>query len=382
MKKHLFYILLAVAVSACIYPYDADPEGTVPERLVVSGDILIGEDTRIDLRRVLPLSAGEAEVRNSYVSGATVTVESNRSQRLIGKEVENGSYVINTRKAPLNVRYRLLVKLQDGREYSTPWAGVNQAPKITDLSYDVDDNKLKLYCSMNGRDSIWNFCWDYDEVWEYHAYFIPDLLFEKGEYVVSKRFMDYYYCWNSRPSGEPCLATAEGLSENRIEKVNFHNILRTDDRLCYLYSINVYARGLSSAAMAYMEYQRAVSNGTGDLFAPIPSEIRGNVTCTTNPDEQAVGYVSVCKRESQRIFINSANVYKSKEDPYNLLFYPEPDEDGNYNLDYLFLTSSPVSFEGREPDMTNVQWGPKRCTDCRAWGGTKTKPDWWPNEHK
>ena len=33
-------------------------------------------------------------------------------------------------------------------------------------------------------------------------------------------------------------------------------------------------------------------------------------------------------------------------------------------------------------NMTNItSWSERRCVDCRVKGGTKEKPDYWPNNH-
>lgn len=381
MKKYVIYILVALAVSACIYPYDAEPAGEVPERLVISGDILIGEMTQVDLGYVMPLSTSAYELRKAEAPEATVTVESDNGQSYRGVRGKDGRYTVDTRNAPDNARYRLAVKLADDREYTSPWSGVNQAPEIVDLWYEVDDENMRLFCTLDGRDSLWNFCWDYEEVWEYHAYFMPDVLYiNDTTYLESRMFKDYYYCWNTRQSTESGLASADGLTVNKITGNNFHSLSRSDNRMSYLYSIQLTVRGLSSDARVYMEHQRLMSNGTGDLFSPIPSEMRGNIRCVTNPDEQVVGFISVCERASHRIFINVSPYHKSRENPNDLLFFPEPDEDGNYNLDALYVYNSPVTFDGEAPTKTNVIWGPKRCVDCRVWGGTKTKPEWWPND--
>ncbi len=380
MKKYICLILLVFAASSCIYPYEIDLDGNAPERLVVYGDILIGEQTQIQLSYVMPLSANP-DTPKPVPPQARVRVENSKRKSFPGvASGKGGIYVIDTRKAPENASYRLVVELNDGRQFITPWANVNTAPEITDISYTLDEQNLYMQCSMQGQDTVRNFCWDYDELWEYHAYFVPDLLYVDGKYVVKKRFKEYYYCWNNRSSIEPCMATSEGQSENRIENYKFLTIPRTDYRLSQLYSITLAAKGLTSGAKAYIEHQSKISNGTGDLFSPVPSEMRGNIRNSRNPEEAAIGYISVCKRSFKRIFIGFADIYKSPFDPESLLFYPEPDESGNYNLDEYFHYNSPVSFEGNEPNKTNVKWGAKICTDCRAWGGTKTKPEWWPND--
>ncbi len=379
MKKYIFCILFAFAVTACIYPYDAEISGEAPDRLVVSGDILIGDKSRIDLGYVMPLNSNTDLVKKTPPTG-TVTVENDQGLQFRGVLSRPGSFIVDTSEAQEDANYRLVIKLTDGREFNTPWSAVNEAPVITDLSYKTDEDNLRIYCSLDGGDSIQNFTWDYEEVWEYHAYFKPDLLYVDGKYEIRIGFSDYYYCWNSRNSLEPTLVSSEALSENRIEENNFLTIPRSDTRISYLYSIKLKASGLTAPAMAYMRNLKTLSDDTGGLFTPTPSEMRGNVSCVTNPDEQVVGYVSVCKRAAKRIFIDATYVYKPPIKPESLLFYPEPDEDGNYDLDGCFMLNSPVSCDDDEPDSTNVKWGPKRCVDCRAWGGTKTKPAWWPND--
>ena len=396
MKKYLCLILIALAAAGCIYPFDADlGDGDVPDRLVVSGDVLIGEETRITLGYVAPLGTLPGEMRKNFPTGSVI-LENDLGQRFVGaRKSTGGVYVIDTRTAPENARYRLTISLSDGREYATPWSGVYQAPVITDLSYAMDESNLALLLSLDGADSLWNFRWDYTETWEYHAWFVPNVMFVPGlpadeREKPSKIYRipepeeadDFYFCWNSKDSVEPFLASAEGQSENRIKDCNFLSMSRGDNRLMTLYSILVTVRGISSDGRAYLHHQSVVSNGTGDLFSPTPSEMPGNVRCTSDPSQLAIGYVEVCKRTSRRIFIGSSGVYQSRFDPETLLYFPEADEDGNYNYDSIFVNDSPVMVMDEVPTQTNVKWGPKRCVDCRAWGGSKSKPDWWPNDDK
>ena len=314
MKKIFCFIALALAAAGCIYPFQAEFAEDAPERLVVSGDILIGEQTRINLGYVFPIGTFQSTMRNN-VPEASVTVENDRGQVFKGTRKAGGLHVIDTSNAPEDARYRLRIKLTDGKEYSTPWSGVYQAPEISDLSYTADQNNIHLQISLDGADSLWNFRWDYTETWEYHAYFKPELMFVPGlpspdNTNPAKLFRepnedeDYYYCWNSRESVEPCLDSAEGKSENVIRNNVFLNIPRHDDRLMVLYSILVTARGMSSAGRAYLHHQSVVSNVSGDLFQPVPSEMQGNVINVDDPDEMTIGYVEVCKRSSRRLFVS------------------------------------------------------------------------------
>ena len=88
----------------------------------------------------------------------------------------------------------------------------------------------------------------------------------------------------------------------------------------------------------------------------------------------ALGYVEAVCRTTKRIYV-PGSFYRRNYDPDLLLFYPEPDEDGYYNFEQIFmLGDAPAT---GEPSLTGVQWAPKRCTDCTALGGVTKAPDWW-----
>ena len=389
--KRLLPILMLFALSACIYPFSIQQEEGEFMHLVVSGDILQDETTRITLGYVYPVGTAPSAMRKDYPAG-TLKVEGDGGFSCKGEYQYRGVYTFDTSSAPADQRYRLHILLADGREYASPWQGVNQAPVVTDLRAEPAESGLALYVSLDGADSLWNFRWDYTETWEYHADFIPTLMFVPGLpdgdnenpskiYREPDPSEDYYYCWTSRQSVEPGLASAEGQSGNVVKDRLIMTIPFTDKRISTLYCIDLTVSGLSAGGRAYLQHLHDISNNTGSLFSPTPSDMPGNITCLSDPTQTAIGYVNVVRRTTSRLFVPST-YYRQGYDPESLLYYPDPDEDGNYNFDHVFVNDSPVRYSGDAPTRTNVQWAPKRCVDCRASGGSKTKPEWWPNSHK
>lgn len=391
MRKAPFILSAALLLlSGCIYPFRADIESESFDNIVVSGDILIGEPTRITLGYVYPLSAFPSEMRKEYPTGK-LTIENDSGSSWKGAYQYRGAYVFDTSTAPASGKYRLRIELDDGREYETPWTGVKQAPVITDLRYAGTDDGVGLFLSLDGADSLWNFRWDYTETWEYHADYIPAFMFVPGlpeadRQNPSKIYREpdpseiNYTCWTTRDSIEPFLGSAEGQSDNRLSDVCFMTMQSTDIRISALYSILLTVQGLSSEALAWHRHMNALSNETGSLFSPTPSEMRGNVVCTSDGTQTALGYVDVACRVSRRIYVPNT-FYTRPYDPDVLLFFPAPDEDGNYDFDQEFrMGSAPV--RGEEPSLTGVEWGPKRCTDCTQLGGTTTEPEWWRKDYK
>ncbi len=389
--KRLLPILLLFSMSACIYPFDIQKEEGEHMNLVVSGDILIGETSRITLGYVYPVGSPVGAMRKEFPMG-TLTLEGDGGFSCKGEYQYRGVYSFDTSTAPANQRYRLNIRLLDGQEYASEWLGVYQAPAVSDLRAEPADNGLQLFISLDGADSLWNFRWDYTETWEYHADFVPVLMFVPGlpdgdnedpGKIYRERYPeeDYYYCWTSRQSVEPGLASAEGQSGNRIKDRLMMTIPYTDPRISTLYCIDVTASGLSPGGRAYLQHLHDISNNTGSLFSPTPSEMPGNIRCLSDPAQVALGYLNAVQRTTSRLFV-PPTYYKRGYDPEALLFYPAPDEDGRYNFDQVFVNDSPVRFSGEAPTRENVAWAPKRCVDCRASGGTKNKPEWWPNSHK
>ena len=375
---------MLLLVQGCIYPFKADIESESAGRIAVSGDILIGETTRIALSYVYPLGSTVGEMRKEYPKG-TLVIEHDSGASWKGTYQYHGIYTFDTSSAPAAGRYRLKISLNDGREFLSDWAGAHQAPVITDFYYSGNSDGVSLYLSLDGADSLWNFRWDYTETWEYHSDFIPSLFFVPGVPEADRNNPEKIYrepapeeikhtCWNSYTSVEPCLQSVEGQSDNYFKDNRFRVINSSDLRISSRYSMLITVCGVSSGAMAYLKHLAAMSNETGSLFAPTPSEMRGNIGCVSDPSEVALGYVEAVCRTTKRIYV-PGSFYRRNYDPDLLLFYPEPDEDGYYNFEQIFmLGDAPAT---GEPSLTGVRWAPKRCTDCTALGGVTTAPVWW-----
>ncbi|MBO6168949.1 MAG: DUF4249 family protein [Bacteroidales bacterium] len=392
MKKStlIYLVSLLTLVSGCIYPFSVEHgEGEFSD-IVVSGNILIGETTRITLGYVYPVGTPPSEMRRQYPTG-TLTVESDSGLSWKGSYQYRGLYTFDTSEAPAEGSYRLRITLDDGTEYLSEWSAVCSAPQISNLRAMQAADVVQVVMDIKGGEGQWSFRWDYTQTWEYHADFRPDLMFipglpEKDREDPSKIYRlpeadeDYYYCWSSAASVEPGLASAEGQSINEIHNAEVITIPCTDVRISHLYCIDVTASSLSATGRAWQQHLKDVSNDTGSLFSPTPSDMEGNIKCTTDPSLTAIGYIDAVCRTQSRLFIGP-QFYRRGYNPDDWIFIPDPDEDGFYNFDNLFINNSPVRCNGT-PSKTNVYWGPKRCTDCRASGGSKAKPDWWPNNDK
>ena len=118
------------------------------------------------------------------------------------------------------------------------------------------------------------------------------------------------------------------------------------------------------------------TNGTGGLFAPQPSEVRGNIANLTNENQQVIGYINVSSVSIDTLFINhrKLQIYddsrcRNSVKRYKNTFW--------YNV-YHNEGWRPVAYMKDENgnDLTNeAQWAPATCVTVDTCIPT---PSYWP----
>jgi hypothetical protein len=115
------------------------------------------------------------------------------------------------------------------------------------------------------------------------------------------------------------------------------------------------------------------SQQTGDIFDPQPSQVKGNIHCTNNPEEPVIGFITASSVTEKRIFINNGEI-KEREGPNGELLCEEffvNRDSALYYLrggDYLpayYVTNGPLAL------------AKPACVDCRVRGGVIAKPSFW-----
>jgi hypothetical protein len=111
----------------------------------------------------------------------------------------------------------------------------------------------------------------------------------------------------------------------------------------------------------------------GSIFDPLPSDLKGNIQCTSNPEEGVVGYLTASSLNQKRIFITPT----------------EADWNFNYNcLDLFYIPNDPDSIRAFMPGVLPIDlivqdfkevWmaAAPRCVDCVTRGGNLAMPSYW-----
>lgn len=393
MKKTLISLtvsaaILALATVSCIYPFTPEPQDG-SGALVIEGDILLGELTVVKVSYTAPVDAPETA---AVPPAAEVWVEDDSGETYKGvndPEME-GIYKIDTRNAPSDRKYRLhVVKKDNGNEYVSEWGETLTVPEIDSLSYnlDFDRSRLNVALSMHSRGGSF-FKWDYVENWEHHADYNAELKYippqigwwgtsGDGEIVPMVYPESTYYCYGHEESTEIMIFSTEKQTDDRFVDLEFRPIARDNVKISYVYHIDVYLEPLSKDAYKYWDTVKANSEYNGNLFAPNPSELVGNIRCVQEPDEMVMGYISVAQRAHKDLFIRhtEARFYKDSM-PY------EEAEDVSRGSWYMHYRDGylPFTYSLVPGDVSNTYWAKARCVDCKKKGGGKVtyqKPEGW-----
>jgi len=381
LRMKITYIILLtlgfmLTLTRCVSPFE--PKGaTVEGLLVIEGDMVLNDTTVITLSRSASIASTE---KKQYVYGATVYIKDtegrtyNASPKIVSGVL---TYVIPTSSLDLNTttNYKLIVNTPGGGMYESDYIPVLETSDIDEITYEVDSvhQTATFYVSSKSSENLSNYYrWDYSEDWEFTSKYSTFLYYDSKKKQIIDSLVPWYYCYKKAASTGIYVANTTALSDNRVYKKPLATIYKNDDRLSLLYSMEVTQRSLTREGYLYWENLSKNSSDLGGIFSPQPSEMKGNLTCVSNPDEVVLGFISAVIQKKKRIFAYAKDISLfESDDDCSLIEAALPYEEMKKNGYEI------VAFD----DMSNASfWAMKKCVDCRV-SGTKLRPSFWPLHH-
>jgi hypothetical protein len=119
------------------------------------------------------------------------------------------------------------------------------------------------------------------------------------------------------------------------------------------------------------------TEGTGSVFDAQPSELVGNIHCTTNASEPVIGYIDICNVQESRTFISNTQV-----PDWNFVTPCLKTEIQN-NVDSIteahrnLYPAYAAKYSPTGSAILSYYFSTPSCVDCTFWG-TNIKPTFWP----
>ena len=368
VQNAVILFLIGLVFYGCITEYNPTGIEQLSDILVVEG-IISDDETVITLSR----SQGVMEyIGINYIDHARVYIDcDDGTQWTAGPSSHMGRYTIKNGTLNPERKYRLRFEIEeiDYDNCISSWIGFGCPTAIyeytSDYLHPIRTPEIdSVFWTKRGRgqpvminvatsspnNSVMYYRWSYREDWEINS-----------EFLTSSR---PYYCWNTATNREMLLASAERTVFGRITDciVEFDPWNR---RFSVLYRIDVKQNAVSKRAFDYFSNIKKNSEQTGSIFAPVPSEMRGNITCTTDPARPVIGYVDVSSTTHKRRYIRPHEVYERPSSSCVLI-----------HRDSLLAWNSFIPPNWVQTS-NSVYYVEEICADCTFWG-TLLRPDDWP----
>ena len=401
----LLLLTLLSTVHSCIYPYEADLNETDPV-LIVEGELAIGDISTFTMslmngfsRNSEPVQGVDAQVEDEDGNIVLRSIESSypRYSDRLGFGYGSGNMaMLDSRDLSPRGKYRVRLKVLSGSaqgEYVTPLMEATLPPVIDSISYHKPpkgSQEKTMYVAVSfhaDADSDRYYNVTYVETWRHFSLVYTDSWYDEVNNVVEMEGWDNpeYICYGHNGPIVRNIST-EYMSENKI--VNYPIIYINEDerKISDIYKVSVRVRSIPPDTYRYWKSLDDVSQVTGDLFSPIPSSVRGNITKVGDPSVMVLGNIGASVESTLTRYVNS----------YKLSFYRTPNslytkmdegtvDDAEKCADPeswpVMFASNLRPYEAVFGEMSGQYlyhtWIPAWCLKCTTFGGTPVKPEDW-----
>lgn len=365
LHKTLLFLAMTLGVPACIDPFNP-PEINNPENyLVFDGYINAnGTDTsRVRLSRTLNI---HDNYQIQYEPGAEVQVEGENGQiyPLVRDLNTPGDYYLTPQQFNIQQRYRVRIDLRQ-KIYESEWQRFTISPPIDSVTYQRRDRDgVQVYVhTHDDTDNSRFYKWTFDETWEYGVPLYSALELVDDEVV--DRMVAVDRCWTGGVATNINIFTSATLSRDLVRYHPVTYVAANTGKLLRGYSILVHQQVLTREAYDYWAELSKNNETNGSIFDPFPSQLTGNIRSVSDPDEKVFGFFGGGVVESQRIFIREY-----------LGIAPQCPGTDTLTLSELRESSDLIAHELPE-GPGNYVTASASCLDCRVFGGTIVRPDFW-----
>jgi hypothetical protein len=306
MTKNKLYILtVLLAVMGCKKPITIAPVTTANSYLVVDGHINVGDSSLITLSRTVNI-AGNA--RSNPELGAKVTIEGSDGSSYQLTASGNGNYRSAALSLTTDKKYRLKITTADGRQYTSDDVPVKNAPAVDAVGYQVKDNGLAITVDTHDAANTTRYYrWDYTDTYMVESVYKSLFIVVNGDTTALRTpQQQIYHCWLTDTSSTIILGSSAKLTEDKISNQQVAFVQPNAESLRIKFSILVKQYALTAEAFNYFDLLKRNSEQVGGIFDAQPSELTGNIHCTSNPAEPVIGFITAGAVTQKRLFIDNS----------------------------------------------------------------------------
>ena len=151
-------------------------------------------------------------------------------------------------------------------------------------------------------------------------------------------------------------------------------ITNGDEKLVWRYSVIARQYALEKDAYDFFEIMKKNTEDLGTFFGPLPSEVKGNIHCLSQPDEAVLGFVTASGVSEKRIFIDKAEVpywpnYAANCPEIQVAAHTD-------SIQHAIALGFVPSYFIPSP-VNKYLFSTPYCVDCVSRGGSNIRPSFW-----
>jgi hypothetical protein len=382
MKKIRFILFCMVIITgyACRDIYKPTIISSPESYLVVEGVLNAGSGpTTINLSKTFKLD-DTARLQGEINANVVVEGKDNTTRQLT--MTADGIYTSPNLGMILDGEYRLRITTANGKEYLSDYMVAKKTPPIDSLEFKQDEKGVQIY--VNTHDDSNNtryYRWDFDETWEIWSYYYSSYKYENALVRPRLAVEDVSTCWKYASSNTIVLGSSARLQSDYIFRapvtfINYYDKIGTE-KLAVRYSILLRQYALDKRGYEFYEMMKKMTEGIGSIFDPQPFELRGNIKCTTDPQELVIGYVTAASIEEKRFFISSSQLREWRLIQYcpswDIPNHADSIRDA-YEAGLSIYSAILNPFNGA---VVRYYVSSKPCVECTDRGGFNVRPSYW-----
>jgi hypothetical protein len=378
--KYIAFISVILLLSACIKRFEPQIDSSEENKYVVSGRITDIEGWQ---NVEVSLSSAVGDPKYIPVSACQVNILDDKGNTFPLEEYNPGFYRVWIGQEFLvhGNSYKVTVSTPDGEKLESAFDAMPTGPQMDSVYYVLEDVALpnsglttrvmQFYVDLDAKgDYSQYYKWEIVETYEYHADRPAEYYYDGTHHKIDPPDYSNKVCYMTGLVQQIYTVSTMSLYQNTYKKFPLHNIDGHTQRLGILYSMLVSQFALSEKAYNYWEQLRINSNEQGGLYEKQPLAIKGNMLNVSHSDRDVLGFFYAASESARRYFYKDVEgIILDFDNKCSKGYLPkfgwkEFGKD-DYPL-YYYLDHGIVILVSAE------------CVDCRAVGGTKTKPDFWP----
>ncbi|MDI3322201.1 DUF4249 domain-containing protein [Pinibacter sp. MAH-24] len=380
-----FLCAMAILLAACKEEYNVKLSSPHTGYLVVEGfaNLTPNSKSTIKLSRTTSL---DSSYYYKTESGAIVLLNDDANGAYILFETSPGVYTSTTATLDPSRKYRLHIVTRDQKQYNSAWVQGKMSPAIDSVSWKQKSDGVQVYANTHDpQNKTIYYLWDYRETWQYNPILFSQIVYNPATNTLDPRDLvnnDIHTCWISANSTNIIVASTEKLATDVVFEKPITVVSFSTNKLQNKYSILVNQYALTKEAYTYLDLMRKNTEQLGSIFDAQPSELHGNIHQISDSTEAVVGFFYATSVQQQRIFISRSQL---RGLVYITTGYENCLEDTVLNnpgkIREVFNVGPGVVVGVTPiylgPSIISYTYSSNYCADCRARGGSTTKPDFW-----